>query len=103
MILASGKHLTPTATHSMETIPKQLYFTKDFISESKMASYTLFPENLSLTSHELDTLYGLVRHESNRLQKDPNNSCYEIGSYVHTIEILNKKLTNSYLQRKQFS
>ena len=103
MILLSGKHLTPTAKHSMETIPKQLFFTKDFISESKMASYTLFPENLSLTSHELNMLYAFVRVESNRLQKDPRNSHPEPGSYVETIEVLNKKLTNNYLKRKQFS
>ena len=70
---------------------------------NKMASYTLFPENLSLTSHELDTLYGLVRHEANRLQKDLNNRNFEIGSYVHAIDVLDKKLTSNYLKRKQFS
>lgn len=68
-----------------------------------MASYTLFPENLSLTSHELNMLYALVRVESNRLQKDPKNLHPELGSYVETIEVLNKKLTNNYLQRKQSS
>jgi len=68
-----------------------------------MASYTLYPENLSLTNHELNMLYALVRIESNRLQKDPNNLYYELGSYVHAIDMLDKKLTNSYLKRKQFS
>ena len=68
-----------------------------------MASYTLFPENLSLTSHELNMLYALVRVESNRLQKDPRNLNPEPGSYVETIEVLNKKLTSNYLKRKQFS
>lgn len=65
-----------------------------------MASYTLFPENLSLTTHELNMLYVLVRVELNRLQQDQKDLNPALSSYVYAIDVLDKKLTNSYLQRK---